>query len=157
MEINRHTVISLGIIFVTSNVSADVSFAPPTIIETPGAGADVLVLDLDGDGDLDIATLEVEFQFVMGQAVGFVNTLFNDGDGNFSGLRTFELGTFPALEFAFLRLVEADIDGDGRNAVQRVQDVNPGVTLKTVRDFAFSGTEHLDRFVDDLRKAGLPE
>ncbi len=54
-------------------------------------------------------------------------------------------------------LVELDRMDEARNAVQRVQDVNPGVTLKTVREFAFSGTEHLDRFVDDLRKAGLPE
>ncbi len=54
-------------------------------------------------------------------------------------------------------LVELDRMDEARSAVRRVQEVNPGVTLKTVRDFAFSGTEHLDRFVDDLRKAGLPE
>ncbi len=54
-------------------------------------------------------------------------------------------------------LVELDRMDEARNTVRRVREVNPGVTLKTARDFAFSGTEHLDRFVEDLRKAGLPE
>ena len=54
-------------------------------------------------------------------------------------------------------LVNLDRMDEARNAVERVREINPGINLKTVRDFAFSGTENLDRFVDDLRKAGLPE
>ena len=46
---------------------------------------------------------------------------------------------------------------EARKAVGRIHEINPGITLNTVRDFAFSGTENLDRFVADLRTAGLEE
>ncbi len=46
---------------------------------------------------------------------------------------------------------------EARNAARQVQELYPGVTLKIVREAAYSGTENLDHFVEDLRKAGLPE
>ncbi len=54
-------------------------------------------------------------------------------------------------------LVKLDRLDEARNAVGRVREINPGITLKTVRDFAFSQSENLDHFVDNLRKAGLQE
>ncbi len=44
-----------------------------------------------------------------------------------------------------------------RNAARQVQELYPGVTLKKMRELAYSGTENWDHFVDDLRQAGLPE
>ena len=46
---------------------------------------------------------------------------------------------------------------DARNAARQVMELFPGVTLNKVRDLAYFGTQKWDRFVDDLRQAGLPE
>jgi hypothetical protein len=102
-----------GVIVVVAESQAQVTFAPPAVIDTPGATADLLVVDLDGDGDLDIASLEVEFNFGGGLALGMVNVALNDGSAGFPTFTSFELGTVGALEFAFRTLVAADLDGDG--------------------------------------------
>jgi adenylate cyclase len=61
---------------------------------------------------------------------------------------------FAVIAASLVKLGRMD---EARDTIEQVRKVNPGITLKTVREFAFSGTENLDRFVADLREAGLPE
>ena len=125
----RPAIFLIGVVFVISEAAADVTFTRPTVIETPGATADILVLDLDGDGDLDIASLEVEFNFATGEATGMVNVALNDGAAGFSTLATYELGTFGALEFVFRTLVAADLDDDGDPDLAAIGTTAPLVLL----------------------------
>ena len=46
---------------------------------------------------------------------------------------------------------------EARDAERHVRELFPGITLKKVRELAYSGTQNWDRFVDHLRQAGLPE
>ncbi len=46
---------------------------------------------------------------------------------------------------------------EARNAARQVQELYPGITLKKVRESAYSGTENLERLIDDLRQAGLSD
>jgi hypothetical protein len=123
--------------FAVSEASAEVTFSPPAVIETPGATADILMVDLDDDGDLDIASLEVEFVFEIGEATGLVNVALNDGAGGFSAPATFELVTVGALEFAFHRLVAADLDGDGDPDLAAIGTTSPLVLLFNDGDGGF--------------------
>ena len=113
MQYIKPAILTTGLIIAVSETTADVTFAPPVVIDTPGATADLLVSDLDGDGDLDIASLEVDFNFAAGSATGMVNVALNDGSGAFPTTTSFELATVPGLEFAFRTLIAADLDGDG--------------------------------------------
>jgi TolB-like protein len=66
-----------------------------------------------------------------------------------------QLWLYYALMAApFVQLGRID---EARVAARQVQELHPGITLKKVHEFAFSGTEIWDHFVDDLRQVGLPE
>ena len=61
---------------------------------------------------------------------------------------------YAVIAASLVRLGRLD---EARTAVRQVRELFPGVTLNMVRELAYSGTEIWDRFVDDLRHAGLPE
>jgi adenylate cyclase len=54
-------------------------------------------------------------------------------------------------------LVQLDRTDEARVAGGKVQELFPGITLAKVRECTFSGTSNWDRFVDDLRRVGVPE
>jgi hypothetical protein len=89
MQFITPAIVMTGLIVAASEAPADVTFAPPVVIDTPGATADLLVLDLDGDSDLDIASLEVDFNLGGGLALRMVNVALNDGSAGFPTLTSF--------------------------------------------------------------------
>jgi adenylate cyclase len=64
----------------------------------------------------------------------------------------------PALRFHAVCLVELGQLGEARAAVARVLELDPGLTILTLRQRApIFDAKLMDRFLDGLRKAGLPE
>ncbi len=137
MQYIKPAIVMTGLVVAASEAPAEVTFAPPALIDTPGATADLLVLDLDGDGDLDIASLEVDFNFAAGLATGMVNVALNDGSAGFATPTSFELATVGALEFAFRTLVAADLDGDGDPDLAAIGTTAPLILLFNDGDGSF--------------------
>ncbi len=129
MHYIKPAILMTGLIVAVSEAPAEVTFAPPVLLDTPGATADIIVLDLDGDGHLDIASLEVDFNFADGLATGMVNVALNDGSAGFPAPTSFELGSVPGLEFAFRTLVAADLDGDGDPDLAAIGTTAPLILL----------------------------
>ncbi len=61
---------------------------------------------------------------------------------------------YAVMAASLVRLGRLD---EARTAARQVRELFPGITLNKVRELAYSGTENWDRFVDDLRQAGLTE
>lgn len=79
------------------------SFRPHVVDSRPGA-LQVPLADIDNDGDMDfVAALAQEFEVVM--------AYLNDGRGNFTPHRLFDMGD-PASGSSSLDLVDLDKDGD---------------------------------------------
>jgi len=88
--------------------NGDGTFQPAVTYDSGGIGASSLtVADFDGDGKLDVAVANQCNAFSCSSGIATAAVLFGNGDGTFR--QTLIYGT----DFAAIRVVAADLNGDG--------------------------------------------